>query len=49
MELLVQLLQVPAHDIAHLDVLEVVPSPLVPRVEAGLPHYRCRYALDNSQ
>ena len=32
-ELLVQLLQVPAHQVAHLHVLEVMPAPFVPRVQ----------------
>ena len=34
-EFLVQLLQVPAHQVAHLHVLEVMPAPFVPRVQVG--------------
>ncbi len=34
-ELLVQLVQVPAHQGAHLDILQVVPAPFVPRVQVG--------------
>jgi hypothetical protein len=33
MELLVQFLEVPTHEIAHLHVLEVVPATLVPRIQ----------------
>jgi two-component system CheB/CheR fusion protein len=34
-EFLVQLVQVPAHHVAHLDILQVMPAPFVPRVEVG--------------
>src|SRR6476620_9795227 len=34
-ELLVQLFEVVAHQVAHLDILEMVPAALVPRVEIG--------------
>ena len=33
MDLLVQLLQVPAHQVSHLHILEMVPAAFVPRVE----------------
>src|SRR4051812_9255958 len=32
-QLLVQLLQVPAHQVAHLDIFQMMPTPLVPRVQ----------------
>jgi hypothetical protein len=32
-EFLVQLVQVPAHQVAHLDILEVMPPPFVPGVQ----------------
>src|SRR4051812_27200031 len=32
-QLLVQLLQVPTHQVGHLHVFEVMPTPLVPRVQ----------------
>src|SRR5512143_1658916 len=35
MKLLVQLFQVPADQVPHLHVLEMVPSPFIPRVEVG--------------
>ena len=34
-ELLVQLFQVPAYQVAHLHVLQVLPAPFVPRVQIG--------------
>src|SRR4051794_13991398 len=34
-ELLVQLFEVAADQVAHLDMLEVVPPPFVPRVQVG--------------
>ena len=34
-ELLVQFFQVAAHQVAHLHVLEVMPAPLIPRVQVG--------------
>src|SRR5512142_816067 len=34
-ELLMQFLEVPTHQVAHLHVLEVMPAPLVPRVQVG--------------
>src|SRR4051794_7063274 len=34
-ELLVQLVQVSAHQVAHLDILQVMPSPLNPGVQVG--------------
>src|SRR3954469_9142289 len=34
-ELLVQFLQVAAHQVAHLHILEVMPAPFVPRIQGG--------------
>ena len=34
-ELLVQLFEVMAHHVAHLDILEMVPAALIPRIEIG--------------
>src|SRR4051794_28436060 len=34
-EFLVQLVQVPAHQVAHLEILQVMPAPFVPGVEVG--------------
>ena len=34
-ELLVQLFEVMAHQVAHLDILEMVPAAFIPRIEIG--------------
>jgi hypothetical protein len=34
-EFLVQLVRAPAHQVAHLDILQVMPAPFVPGIEVG--------------
>ncbi|MGZ3336208.1 MAG: hypothetical protein ACXVA7_22515 [Isosphaeraceae bacterium] len=40
-EFLVQLVQVSAHQVPHLDVFEVVPAALVPRGNPVSVHHSC--------
>ena len=35
-ELLMQFLQVTAREVTHFDILQVVPTPFVPRIEVGV-------------